>query len=120
MGPTVGLVVDRFRLPELQDVVKNAARIEPRVTRWSDAAEDIRALRKMAKDGPLSVVPGARALVQASLSVSKVKSDDQGNTRLEKRTKNNEARDDIASALCLGVGALSRKPGKGSLYLGMA
>ena len=112
------LVVDRFRLPELQDVVKNAARIEPRVTRWSDAAEDIRALRKMAKDGPLSVVPEARALVQASLSVSKVKSDDQGNTRLEKRTKNNEARDDIAAALCLGVGALSRKPGKsGGVYL---
>ena len=88
-----------FALTELQDAVKNGARIEPRVTRWSEAAFDIRALRKAAKDGPLSVVPEARALLRASLEVAQVKSDDQGNTRMEKKGTNNTARDDVAAAL---------------------
>ena len=115
------IVVDRFRLDDLQDAVKNGARIEPRVTRWSEAASDIRALRKYSKDGPLSVVPSAKALLRASLEVAHVKSDDQGSTRLEKRGSNNQARDDVAAALCLGVGALARKPAKkGGIYIGLA
>ena len=115
------IIVDRFRLDELKDAVKSGARIEPRVVRWSEAASDIRAVRKMAKDGPLSVVPNARALLRASLEVAHVKSDDAGNTRLEKRGSNNMARDDVAAALTLGVGALARKPAKKSgVYLGMA
>ena len=115
------IIVDRFRLDDLKDAVKNGARIEPRVTRWSEAAYDIRSLRKMAKDGPLSVVSSAKALLRASLEVAHVKSDDQGNTRLEKRGSNNQARDDVAAALTLGVGALARKPVKKSgVYLGMA
>ena len=32
------LVCDRFRLAELEDAVKNQVRLEPRVSRWSDAA----------------------------------------------------------------------------------
>ena len=115
------IIVDRFRLDELKDAVKAGARIEDRVVRWSEAAADIRALRKAAKDGPLSVVPEARALFRASLEVAQVKSDDSGNTRLEKRGSNNTARDDVAAALTLGVGALARKPAKSSgVYLGMA
>ena len=44
-----------------------------------------------------------------------------GNTRLEKRGSNNTARDDVAAALTLGVGALARKPVKSKgVYLGMA
>ena len=67
------IIVDRFRLDELKDAVKNGARIEDRVVRWSEAAADIRSLRKAAKDGPLSVVPEARALFRASLEVAQVK-----------------------------------------------
>ena len=47
------IVCDRFRLPELQDCV-NGTPVVPRVTRWSEASEDIRALRRMALDRPLA------------------------------------------------------------------
>ena len=115
------IIVDRFRLDELKDAVKNGARIEDRVTRWSEAAYDIRALRKAARDGPMACVPEARALMKASLSVARVKNDDQGNTRLVKASGNNTARDDVAACLPLAAGALARKPVKtGGVYLGMA
>ena len=115
------LIVDRFRLDELKDAVKNGARIEDRVTRWSEAAFDIRALRKAAKDGPLSVTREARALVAASLRVSRVVNDDAGNTRLAKRGSNNQSRDDVAACLPLAAGAMARKPERtGGVYLGMA
>ena len=103
------VVCDRFRLADLQDAVKNGARIEPRVTRWSEASADIRALRKYCKDGPFSVVPHARALIAASLSVSQVKNDDAGSVRLIKRGSNNMSRDDVADALTLGAGAWERR-----------
>ena len=101
------LVCDRFRLPELEDAVKHGARMEPRVSRWSEAAFDIRALRKMAYDGPLSVDVDSRALLATSLSKSMVKSDDQGNTRLVKKGTNNTSRDDVAAGLVLAAGAAS-------------
>ena len=75
------VIVDRFRLDELKDAIQNGARIEDRVTRWSEASyDDIRALRKAARDGPMACVPEARALLKASLSVARVKNDDQGAT----------------------------------------
>ena len=115
------LIVDRFRLDELKDAVRNGARIEDRVTRWSEAAFDIRALRKAAKDGPLSVTREARALVAASLRVSRVLNDDAGNVRLVKRGTNNQSRDDVAACLPLAAGAMARKPERtGGVYLGMA
>ena len=115
------LICDRHRLPELQDAVKNGARIEPRVVRWSEASFDIRALRRAAKDGPLSVTREARALVAASLAVSRVVNDDSGNTRLIKRGGNNQSRDDVAACLPLAAGAMARKPTRtGGVYLGMA
>ena len=49
------IVCDRFRLMEFEDAVGNKARLEPRVSRWSEAAFDIRALRQMALDGGLAV-----------------------------------------------------------------
>ena len=104
------LIVDRFRLADLQDAVKNGARIEPRVTNWSEASADIRALRKYAKDGPMSVVPSAALLIAASLSVAQVKADTNGNFRMVKRSSNNASRDDVAMALTLAAGAFSRKP----------
>ncbi|MDE2667222.1 MAG: hypothetical protein OXI69_13845 [Acidobacteriota bacterium] len=101
------ILCDRFRLPELADAV-NGARLVPRVTRWSEASEDIRGLRKLAADGPLSVETGSRDLLTASLSVAMVKNDDQGSVRLVKRGSNNTARDDVAAAWLLAAGALSR------------
>ena len=50
----------------------------PRVTRWSEASEDIRAVRKIAADGPLACEESSRLLVAASLSAAMVKNDDQG------------------------------------------
>ena len=107
-GTPVRLLCDRFRLGELQDVVQGACVMEPRVTRWSEAAADIRALRKIIRDGPASIEGTARPLLKASLSAAYVKSDDQGNTRLVKRGKDNQARDDVAAALTLVAGAYAR------------
>ena len=97
-GNPVLMVCDRFRLPELQEEAGGWARIESRVTRWSDASFDIRALRKGIKDGPLVVSEDSRALMIASLSVAQVKNDDAGSFRLVKRDSNNTARDDAARA----------------------
>ena len=105
----VAVVCDRFRLAELQDAGAGL-RLVPRVTRWSEASEDIRALRRMAADGPLAVDKAARGLLSASLAVALVKTDDQGGVRLAKRGTNNQARDDVAAALVLAAGAVSRLP----------
>ena len=80
---------DRFRLADMQDAVGGRVRIVPRICRWSEAAEDIRALRRYALDGPLSVAAGSRDLIAASLAVATVKTDDQGSVRLVKRGTNN-------------------------------
>ena len=105
-GPEL-IMCDRFRYPELQDSV-NGARLVPRITRWSEASEDIRALRKLAADGPLSVEVASRALLGASLAVAVVKNDDQGSVRLVKKGNNNVARDDCASGLVLVAGCFAR------------
>ena len=104
------VLCDRFRLPELQDVIGPGAPIEPRVSRWSEAAFDIRALRKLVKDGPMVVSDDSRLLVAASLMVAHVKNDDQGSFRLVKRDHNNASRDDVAAALVLVAGAFERSP----------
>ena len=100
---------DRFRLAELQDVARGW-QIIPRIARWSESSEDIRGLRKAAKDGPLAIEEGSRGLLTASLAVAMVKTDDAGNTRLAKRGTHNCARDDVAAALVLAAGALARAP----------
>ncbi|MDE0101729.1 MAG: hypothetical protein OXN89_05060 [Bryobacterales bacterium] len=117
-GPEA-IICDRFRFNELQD--ETTIPIYPRVSRWSEAAEDLRALRKMAKDGPMSVGMESRALIQASLGQSRVKNDDQGSFRLVKRDpKNNTGRDDVAAALVLVAGAMDRRPAPRRAYLGAA
>jgi len=116
------ILCDRFRLADLQDVAGSIP-LSPRVTRWSEASEDIRAVRTMAKDGPLSCVELSRGLLAASLSVARVKNDDAGSFRLIKRGTNNQARDDVASALTLACGGLSRwlkQPSRRWRYGGMA
>ena len=114
------VICDRFKLPELQDVVKGC-RIEPRVTRWSEATADILALRKLVRDGPMAIDADSFLLIGASLSMTQVKNDDQGSTRLEKNSTNNTGRDDVSAALTLAAGALARNPKRSSgVYLGLA
>ena len=108
-GGAEAVFCDRFRLAELQDVV-NGTPVLPRIARWSEASEDIRAVRKLALDGPLACAPASRPLLTASLAAAMVKPDDAGNVRLAKRGTNNEGRDDVAAALVLAAGALSRAP----------
>ena len=104
------VVLDRFRLAEFEDAVKRGARLEPRVSRWSESSFDIRSLRAMALDGPMAVDADSQALLATSLAQAMVKSDDGGNTRLVKKGNNNTSRDDVAAALTLAAGALARKP----------
>ena len=103
------IVCDRFRLAEFEDATANRVKIEPRVSRWSEAAFDIRALRQMALDGPLAVDLDSRALLSTSLSTAIIKADESGSFRLVKKGTNNTARDDVAAALVLAAGALARK-----------
>ena len=83
-GVPVKIVCDRFRLSDLRDTVGNACAIEPRVTQWSSSSADIRALRKICRDGPLSVDPGSRNLLVVSMSAAMVENDKAGNVRLIK------------------------------------
>ena len=99
-GRPACLILDRFRIAELRDAGV-PCRVVSRVTRWSESSYDIRALRSRAIDGPFAVAECSRELLYASLRVATVKNDDSGNFRLEKRGKNNTARDDC------GGGAMS-------------
>ena len=103
------IVCDRFKLAELRDAVKGAAPLVPRRTQWSFSTFDIGALRKFAKDGPLSVTPSSRPLLAASLAAAKVKPDDAGSVRMVKDGTNNTSRDDVAAALVLAAGSLRRQ-----------
>ena len=114
------VICDRFRINELSDVV-SGTQVIPRVSRWSESGDDIRALRRLVKDGPLSLEPESRALLAASLSVAMVKSDDGGNVRMVKRGTNNSSRDDVAAAFVLGAGVYLRarsQPRRAGAYLG--
>ena len=114
------IVCDRFRLDDLRDT-NPGCRILPRVSRWSESSADIRALRRMAKDGPLSCEKASKRLLTASLAAAMVANDDAGNARLIKRGSNNTARDDVAAALVLAAGALDRAPkGRRWTYRGLA
>ena len=121
-GRPATIICDRFRLAELQDCSRGIP-IQPRVWRWSEPAADIRALRKLSRDGPLSVAESSRLLLAASLAAAVVKSDDQGSTRLIKRGSNNSSRDDVAHALTLAAGLYDRsqrQPAARWRYVGMA
>ena len=106
------ILCDRFRLPELRDVVGGAVPLFPRIARWSEASEDIRAVRKLAADGPLACAPGSRPLLTASLAAAMVRNDDQGSVRMIKRGTHNTGRDDVAAALVLACGSLARELSK--------
>ncbi|MDE0166260.1 MAG: terminase large subunit [Bryobacterales bacterium] len=100
------IVCDRFRLQELKDA-RPPCDVIPRISRWSESSQDIRATRAMSKDGQLSIDPESRDLLEHSLSVTTVVNDDAGNVMI-KKSKNNTARDDLSSALVLACGVVSR------------
>ena len=103
------IIADRMKKKDLLDAAKQL-KVVFRVTNWSEAAFDIRALRKFALDGPLSVTESSRLLLTASLSLAKVKPDNHGNVRLTKKDEaNNTARDDVAASLALVAGAIQRR-----------
>ena len=109
-GTPEEIVVDRFRAREVRDVVGNGIRIEVRRLMWSEWSEDIRALRKMALDGPLACAEASRMLLTASLAMAMVQNDQSGGMRLVKRDPaNNTARDDVAAGLTIGAGLLQRR-----------
>ena len=116
-GPPQVVIADRFRLAELQDCSLPCPLVA-RTSRWSEAASDIRALRKMAKDGPMAIEKDSRALILHSLTQSMVKNDDQGSCRLVKAdAHNNKSRDDVSAALVLAAGAMERAPTSPALRL---
>lgn len=100
-------IADRFRATELRDCI-NSAPVVSRMTRWSESGFDIRALRKVALDGPLNVSPESAPILTASMAAARVKPDDSGNVRLVKRGTNNTGRDDVAAALVLAAGLFER------------
>ena len=104
------LVSDFFRLAELKDNTRGI-RLETRRTRWSEAGYDIRALRKLAFDGPLSCPQPDASLIEASLAFAMVRNE-EGAERLVKRGTNNTGRDDVAMALTFAAGAQARRPSK--------
>ena len=103
------IVCDRFRLAEFQDATRGRVTVKPRIQRWSEASEDIRAVRSLALDGPLTVARESRGLLTASLAASRVESDTGGSVRLIKRSTNNTGRDDAVVALALACGAHTRR-----------
>ena len=118
-GRPASIIADRHREGNLRDASQGIS-IEPRVTRWFEAASDIRDLRRLCKDGPFSLEESSRSLMAASLSVATIKSDDTGNSRLIKSSQNT-ARDDVAAAWLLVAGAYSRamaKPKPKGVYRG--
>ena len=104
------IVCDRFRVAEVFDAVRGRVPVWPRVTQWSEAGADIRALRRLALDGGLAVPADSRDLLTVSLAASLVEHDKSGNVRLTKSDSNSSGRDDVAAALVLAAGALSRAP----------
>ena len=116
-GQPAAISCDYFMVNSLRDVAGGVT-IEGRRALWSQASEDVRALRKAA----LAVSAESRALLTASLAASMVQNDTSGNTRLVKRSPtNNCGRDNVAAALILAVGLGERAPAcsPGFRYLGV-
>ena len=124
VGIRPGLMLcDRFLLGTLKDAVAGRWPVVDRVTRWSEATEDVAAFRRLVADGPLSIVPESRALARVSLSQASVRSDEQGSVRIEKK-RHGRSRDDVAVAGTLAAGGLVRAMSKRATrrwrYRGMA
>ena len=103
------VVCDRFRYEEVLDAVRGRCPVVRRRTRWSESTTDIMALRRLARDGDLAVEEHSRPLFVLALAESQV-IEEEGNIRMKKIDSNNRHRDDLAAALILAAGVLSRAP----------
>ena len=103
------VVSDDHRSNELRDVLPSGVRLVVQPKGWKHSSEDVRALRRMAEDGPAAVDPSSRSLLRASLSVAVVKHDEFGNMRMVKGGTHNKARDDVAAAWLLAAGVVYRQ-----------
>ena len=114
---------DRFNIGSLHDAVAGRWPVEPRITRWSEATEDISGFRRLVADGPLSIDPASRNLARVGLSQAIVAGDDQGSVRLQKR-RAHMSRDDVAVSGVLACGELARllarRPASGHLRFALA
>ena len=105
-GRPTKTLLDRFRMYQLEDCSRGL-RLEARVTRYSEASADIRALRKFARNGPLAIDRDSRLLLAASIHAARVESDTSGNSRMYKQP-NNVGRDDVSAAAVLAAGEIER------------
>ena len=92
----------------MRDAIGNTCRVEPQgYSVVSSSSADIRALRKICRDGPLSVDPGSRNLLIVSMSAAHVENDNGGQFQAyQEVVSNNQARDDVAAAADVGCGCL--------------
>lgn len=109
-GEPAGVWCDRYRQRELADALDGRAGILTRVGGFKDSTEDIRGLRRLALDGPLSVPEDSRALLTLALQVGRVVQDSHGNERIRRAEGSTvrARRDDVAVALSLAGGAHAR------------
>ena len=103
----VVVVCDTFKVPDLKDATK--LRINPRRQRWSEASEDIGALRRLALDGNLAIHPEAAHVLSVSLASTGIERDTSGNMRLSRDSSGHRRRDDLAAALVLAAGEYQRR-----------
>ena len=102
------VLADVARFSELQDS-GIPVRLVKRPNSWMAAGEDVRAVRKVAADGPLAVADdGSREILEMSIRVTTVKDDGRGNVRIVKLTRSHRDRDDPAAALAVAAGAFVR------------
>ena len=101
------VVCDRFRQAQMEDEAPNLKFLFRRQM-WDESTDDINSLRKLAADGPLNIGDSSD-LIMESMSVSTVKLDDKGNSRITKEGKFNHARDDVAVAFTLAAGEFERR-----------
>lgn len=104
-GAHLSSISDRFRAKELLDAGMTSH--EDRVTQWSEASYDIRALRRAVNDGNLSVGP-SRHLIAESMFATMIEHDKAGNMRILKKGTANQGRDDVSAALTLAAGEACR------------
>ena len=79
----------------------------------SEWDQGIRAVRKLAKDGPLSVAEHSRGIIAASLGAATVANDSSGNARMVK-SSNQTARDDVAAALVIAARGYQQRISQGT------
>ena len=102
------IVCDRFRGAETLDAVRGRCPVMRRVSRWSEASEDIQAFRRAVRDGPLSLPQVDWDLMFASLAQTTIRSDEKGLYRIEK-DPNGSGRDDVCAAAVLAAGVMDRR-----------